>query len=218
MMFASLSTWTLDPSLTDGAAVPALLRHRAQRDLPASLERGLLDTMLLSLPPDQVVEIAVYGTATDAHAGGIVAQRIGADGAQTVRLHHHVIGQLLTAVLPDEDDLLWRAQVSELHATWAIWRVAPHLRRPGALERFVREGYERFTPLLRRLGLIDMLMVRTTEDEVAILNLYADPVVGQAAYAEAVAAVADYIAGHMERIATSTGKAFDLAMLLGRAA
>jgi hypothetical protein len=105
-----------------------------------------------------------------------------------------------------------------MHATWAIWRVAPHLRAAGALERFVREGYARFASMVRQLGLIDMLMIRLPDDELAILNLYADPVVGRAAYAEAVTAVADYTEGHMERIAAYTGRAFDLAMLLGRAA
>ena len=71
---------------------------------------------------------------------------------------------------------------------------------------------------LTRDNTLDGVTVVTAEDEVAILNLYADPVAGQAAYAEAVRAVADYTAGHMERISAQTGRAFDLAMLLGRAA
>ena len=218
-MYASISTWTLDHSLTDGEPLPGLFHDLVVRNAAGALERGLLDTMLLSLPPDQIVEMAIYATVTDAHATGLVAaQREGAGGASLLRSHHRTVGRLLTAVLPDEADLTWRAHTAELHATWAIWRVAPHLRAAGALERFVREGYERFTPVLRQLGLLDMLMVRTTDEEVAILNLYADPVVGQAAYTEAVAAVAEYTEGHMERIATHTGQAFDLAMLISRAA
>jgi hypothetical protein len=119
-------------------------------------------------------------------------------------------------VVPDEAELAWRARADTLHASWSTWRIGPAMRSDATLERFVAEGYRRFAPVIRRLGLIDMLMIRYGEDELAVLNLYADPVAGQAAYAEAGAAVAAYASGHFERIAVRTGQAFDLAMLLTR--
>ena len=218
-MYATITTWTLIPDVGDAGAVRALLTDMVARNVAVGLDLGLLDAILLHLPPDQVVAIAIYANVTDTHKAGIVAApRIEADFGQTLRPVRRDVGPLLTSVLPDEADLTWRAHTAEMHAIWAIWRVAPHLRGAGALDRFVREGYARFSPLMRRLGLLDMLMVRTTEDEVAILTMYADPIVGQAAYTEAVAVVADYTEGHMERIATHTGQAFDLAMLISRAA
>jgi hypothetical protein len=218
-MYATVTTWTVTPKVGDAGAVPGLVRDLAARYVPIGLEIGLLDAILLHLPPDQVVAIAIYANATDAHAAGIAAaQRVPVDFADTLQRTSRHVGRLLTAVLPDERELMWRAKAPEMHATWARWRLCPHLHEAGALERFVRDGYARFAPLLRRLGLIDFLMIRTADDEVAILNLYADPVAGQAAYAEAVAAVADYTAGQMERIALHTGRAFDLSMLLARSA
>jgi hypothetical protein len=218
-MHATITTWTLTPTAGDAGAVPGLFHALVARNLPVALDSGMLDALFLALPPDQVVGIAIYATAADAHAAGAVAaQRVTADFADTLQRTSRTVGQLLTAVLPDEGDLLWRAQVAEMQATWARWRLAPDLRPPGALERFIRDGYERFAPLARQLGLIDMLMIRTAADEVAILNLYADPVAGQAAYAAAVRAVTDFTTGHMERIAVQTGRAFELAMLIGRAA
>jgi hypothetical protein len=218
-MHATITTWSLIPDVGDAGAVRVLFTDMVAQNLAVGLELGLLDAILLHLPPDQVVAIAIYANVTDAHKAGIVAApRIAADFGQTLRPVRRDVGQLLTAVLPHETELGWRAHVAEMHATWAIWRVAPHLRAAGALERFVREGYERFASMVRQLGLIDMLMIRLPDDELAILNLYADPVVGRAAYAEAVTAVADYTEGHMERIAAHTGRAFDLAMLISRAA
>jgi hypothetical protein len=217
-MYATISTWTLIPRVGDTGAVPGLFRDLVARNLPVAIDSGMLDALFLELPPDQVVGIAIYATATDAQAAGAVAaQRVAADFADTLQRTRRQVGQLLTAALPDETDLLWRAHVAEMHATWAIWRVEPHLRSLGALERFVRDGYTRFATLLRRLGLIDMLMIRTAEDELAILNLYAQEG-ARAANPEAIAAMREYTAGHVTRIASATGKAYDLAMLLGRAA
>jgi hypothetical protein len=127
-----------------------------------------------------------------------------------------VVGRLLHSVLPDESELLWRSNAQTLHAIWATWQVGPHLRSDEALERFVAWGRERFDSLLRQLGQLDALVIRYGEDSMAVLNLYAEPVEGQAGYRQMVAKVADFATGNLDLVEARTGEAYDLAMLLAR--
>ena len=60
------------------------------------------------------------------------------------------------------------------------------------------------------------MVIGYADDELVVLNLYADPVEGESAHAEAMTVVAEYAAGYMERIAARTGQAFDLPQLLAR--
>ena len=50
----------------------------------------------------------------------------------------------------------------------------------------------------------------------AVLNLYPEPLKGQAGYQQVVAKVADFTAGNLDLVEIQTGQAFDLAMLLAR--
>ena len=127
-----------------------------------------------------------------------------------------MVGVLFHSLLPDESELAWRAEAQAMNATLATWWVSPEMRSDGDLERFIAEGYRRFEPKIRSLGLIDGMVIRYADDELVVLNLYADPIEGESAYAEAMTMVAEYAAGYMERIATQTGQAFDLPQLLAR--
>src|SRR5690348_13469118 len=100
-MYATISTWTLTPRVGDAGAVPGLFRELVARNLPVAMDSGMLDALFLALPPDQIVGIAIYATATDAHAAGAVAaQRVTADFADTLQRTRRQVGQLLTAALP----------------------------------------------------------------------------------------------------------------------
>lgn len=217
-MYAAITTMRLD--LTGPAArdVPALLRDLVGRTCPAALAVGMLDATLLHLPPDRIVMIAIYDDEADAIAiASTVEETITTEFAGTVRWEQRVVGLLYHSLLPDESELTWRSRAQVLHATWSTWRVAPHLRSDEALERFIAWGRERFEPLLRQLGQLDALVIRSAEDTMAVLNLYPEPIEGQAGYRQVVAKVADFAAGNLELVEFQTGQAFDLAMLLARA-
>jgi hypothetical protein len=87
------------------------------------------------------------------------------------------------------------------------------LRPTEAFERYLAWTAVRFEPFLRQLNLIDALVIRHAEDEMLILNLYPDPVDGQAGYAAAAAKLAEHTEGNIARTETHTGRAFDLAKL-----
>jgi hypothetical protein len=186
-------------------------------NLTAALGEGMLDAIMLHFPPDCVVGIAIYATVDDAFAAGRrTRDRVTAQCGTTLRQERRVVGVLFHSLLPDESELAWRAEAQAMNATLATWWVSPEMRSDGDLERFIAEGYRRFEPKIRSLGLIDGMVIRYADDELVVLNLYADPIEGESAYAEAMTMVAEYAAGYMERIATQTGQAFDLPQLLAR--
>jgi hypothetical protein len=216
-VYAAITTLTVTP-MGPAGDVSALLRSLVGRTCPAAFEAGMLDATVLHLPPDRIVMISIYDSETGAITMGPTVERtIITEFAGTLHWERRVIGYLYNALLPDESALAWRAGAPVMHATWAVWRVGPHLRTTEALERYIAEGYRRLEPMSRRLGLVDRLVIRYGNDELAVLNLYPEPVLGHAAYEEVNAVLADYAAGHIERIETRTGQAFDLAMLLARA-
>jgi hypothetical protein len=216
-VYAAITTLTFDPASPVARDIPALLRNLVGRTCPAALAAGMLDATLLHLPPDRVVMIAIYETEGEAISiASTVEQAITTEFPGRLTWQHRVVGRLLHSVLPDESELLWRSNAQTLHAIWATWRVGPHLRSDEALERFVAWGRERFDSLLRQLGQLDALVIRYGEDSMAVLNLYAEPVEGQAGYRQMVAKVADFATGNLDLVEARTGEAYDLAMLLAR--
>ena len=133
-MYAAITTLTLDPTGPAAGDIPALLRDLVGRTCPAAFAAGMLDTTVLHLPPDRIVMIAIY----DAEAGALamsstVEQTITSQFADTLRWEDRVVGLLFNSMLPDDSALTWRTEARVLHATWATWRVHPHLRSDKAL-------------------------------------------------------------------------------------
>ena len=72
-------------------------------------------------------------------------------------------------------------------------------------------------PTLPKFGQLDVLvLIRSAEDKMAVLNLYPEPLNQEAGYQQVVAKVAENTAGSLNLVEIQTGQAFDLAMLLAR--
>jgi hypothetical protein len=205
-IYATISTWTLDRELQDPQAVVALLRDLATGNAATMLAAGMLDAVALYLQPDCLIGIAIYATLAEAFAiGPQTRDQVTARCGTTLRRERRVVGVLFHSLLPDESDLAWRANAPEMYATWVTWRVGPELRSDEALERYIAEGYRHLEPTLRRLGLVDGMVIRYADDEMAVLNLYADPVQGHSGYQEAMSAVTEYAAGTSSELRHAPG-------------
>ena len=214
-MYASITTLRLNPALRGPKRIVPLLREfvRANRDV--AIGAGMLDTILLHLPPDHLVAITCYATKADVDAAeAVVSSQFRGTGVNAeFQLEGRAAGVVIDAELPTRTDLTWRKHARSMFATLTTWRVGSALRSNVALEAYVSEGYRRFGSTLVQLGFGDGMVIRSAPDEMAVLHLYADRVSEEDAYREAMAAIEDFTTTQVQQIETRSGHAYDLAML-----
>jgi hypothetical protein len=214
-VYASITTLRLNPALRGPKRIVPLLREFVRVNRDVATEVGLLDVIMVHLPPEHLVTITCYATKVDVDAAeGVVRRQLGSTGLNAeFQLERRVAGVVIDAVLPTQIDLTWRQQARSMFATLTTWRVRSALCSDVALEEYVSEGYRRFGSTLVQLGFGDGMVIRTAPDEMAVLHLYADRVSEEEAYREVMAAVADFTAAQVQLIETRSGHAYDLAML-----
>ena len=214
-MYASITTLRLNPAQRGPKRIVPLLREFVRANRAVAIGAGMLDAILLHLPPEHLVAITCYATQAEVDAAeAVVPRQLHASGFDAdFQFECRAAGVVIDAVLPTRTDLTWRKHARSMFATLTTWRVGPALRSDVALEAYVSEGYRRFGSTLVQLGFGDGMVIRSAPDEMAVLHLYADRVSEEDAYREATAAVDDFTAAQVQPIGTRSGQAYDLAML-----
>lgn len=217
-MYASITTWTLHPSVRESDAVFKVLQDLVRTKVEIARSVGMVDSVLIYLEPETVVGISVYESEEDALAAAPIAREaIEASFTGSLRVERREVGPVYDVSPPHSvhHDHPWRHESEAMYATLSTWRMTPELQAPGAFDRFLVDGNRTYFPVLRRMGVLDAMFIPHGEDQLAVLDLYGDPIEGHAVYEEAVAALAEYIDGKLEPQEVRTGRAYDIPLLLG---
>ena len=102
-----------------------------------------------------------------------------------------------------------------MQATISTWRIADAYQGdediPAMLRELIRENQADF----RRLGLLDIMLIRSARETVTVVNVYEDDLDREAMQVETMRALGPALAGKPELLSREFGPAYDTADLLG---
>ncbi len=101
-----------------------------------------------------------------------------------------------------------------MHANLVTWRLAPAIQPAEELAAHLRGVWTHYSQLLRQVGLLDVLVVRTGEDEMLAIRLYDDSRADDLANEEAVTTLGTEYLSKVTAIEKRVGRAFDAPQLL----
>ena len=102
-----------------------------------------------------------------------------------------------------------------MYARISYTRLDPSIQDPDAFTAYLAEFADQVMAMLSRLGLLDVLLVRISDDTLVSLRLFEDPAAFDAAMQEAWQTISpDLTAGKVEILEQFRGRAFDAAQLL----
>ena len=101
-----------------------------------------------------------------------------------------------------------------MHANIVTWRLTEAVRNPEDYERYLKALAQKNVPILRRFGLLDSFVLRTSEDTVQVVNVFEDQAGAESAWAEINRSLAPAIEGHLELMHRISAQADDLPLLI----
>lgn len=94
------------------------------------------------------------------------------------------------------------------------WHIAESVRDAAAFVDYIQPVLRKHLTILRKHGLLDILMIRTAEDMLIAVALYEDDAEGQEAWVASQIAFRDDLLGKLDLVSRVTGPAFELPQLL----
>ena len=220
-MYAIVATWRLLAPIQTGTARSEFLRELLTSGIDLARRAGAVDVVMIELDPDRLMTFTLLETADEATAASARLQQFVADRyVDRLEIVDRIVGraydpsQLNAAASPGSR--VWADDCEAMHASIVTWRLDASIRSPDALESFLHDIWERFAETLHRLGLLDVVVVRSAEDSILAIRLYADNIELDASYRQAVATVGAMLEGKVEFVEKREGRAFDVPQLLGR--
>ncbi len=99
-------------------------------------------------------------------------------------------------------------------ASVSRWRIAETVRDETTFRDFIRTSLGKHVAILRDLGLLDILVVRISDDVMLAVTIYENDSEGQTGWTASQIAFRDDLSGKLELIGRVAGPAFDLPQLL----
>lgn len=99
-------------------------------------------------------------------------------------------------------------------ASVSRWRICEAVRAEAAFREFLTSSLGKHVAILRGFGLLDIIVVRVSDDAMLAVTLYEDDAEGQAGWTASQIAFRDDLLGKLEFIDRVAGPAFDLPQLL----
>lgn len=219
-MFATVTTWRLAPSVQPIDVQDRFLREMTAEVIGIVRESGVLDIVMVAIEPDRLIVVSSYETLDEAQSSGPpLLKRLTERFSDRIALISRSIGPAFEpghfAVVEGPDARQWRDEAKAMYANISISRLDPSIRDPDALMAYLTTLADSVMSMLTRLGLLDVLVVRISDDTLLSLRLFEDPKAFDAAMREARSSVSpDLIAGKIEPVEQLRGRAFDAAQLL----
>jgi hypothetical protein len=220
-MHATVSTWRIHESISTTVERDDLVRDLLANGIEIVRRAGVLDVMMIEVDPDLLMIVSVFETLEEANAAGELTPQFVADNySGKLELVNRVTDRAYDPPrivgLNRLDSRLWRGEAEAMHANLVTWRLDPSILSPESLGAHLRGVWENFSPLLLQIGLLDVLVVRTSEDTMLAIRLYADRQSGDAAYDQAVRRLGTEYTSKVSVVEKAVGRAFDVPQLLNR--
>jgi hypothetical protein len=219
-MFATVTTWRLAESVQLPDAQDRFLREMTAGAIGIVRDRGVLDVVIVEVEPDLLIVVSSYETLEDAQASGPPLLRyITERFSDRIELISRSIGPAFepSQFVDIEETAVrqWRDEATAMYARISYTRLDPSIREPDAFMTYLAGFADEVMAMLSRLGLLDVLLVRISDDTLMSLRLFEDPVAFDAAMREAWrTASPDLTAGKVEILEQVRGRAFDATQLL----
>ena len=102
-----------------------------------------------------------------------------------------------------------------MQATVTTWRIGEAHQGDDDIPSALREIVRQHQATLRRLGLLDIMLIRSSRETVTVVNVYEDDIDREAMQAETMRALGPALAGKLELIGREFGRAYDTTDILG---
>jgi hypothetical protein len=102
-----------------------------------------------------------------------------------------------------------------MQATVTTWRIADAYQGDDDIPAALREVVRQNQAVFRRLGLLDIMLIRTSRETMTVVNVYEDDIDREAMQTESMRALGPVLAGRLELLEREFGRAYDTADILG---
>jgi hypothetical protein len=220
-MYATVTTWRVRTTIHDDAEFDRLVHDLMAEGINVVRRAGVVDVFCVEAGSETLIAISLYETPDEAMASGPAVLKYMAEGfADRFELVSRVTGPVYEipqfAPVDRSDAQQWRESAPAMYANVATWHLHPSIHSPEAFTAFVHQVLDESLPFLQELGLLDAMGIRIAHDTLLVVRLFHDPSAFDALYSdEAMAASQDLLAGKVELISQSTGRALDVLSALG---
>jgi hypothetical protein len=219
-MFATVTTWRLAESVQLPDAQDRFLREMIAGAIDIVRDWGVLDVVMVEAEPDRLIVVSSYETSEDALASGPpLLQYITERFSDRIELISRFTGPAFEpGQFMDVEEAVvrqWRDEATAMYARISFTRLDQSIQDPDAFMSYLSGFADEVMAMLSRLGLLDVLLVRISDDTLMSLRLFEDPAAFDAAMQEAWQSVSpDLMTGKVEIVEQFRGRAFDAAQLL----
>jgi hypothetical protein len=219
-MFATVTTWRMAPSLQTEEAQNRILPELTSRALEIARQFGILDFIMIPVNVDTLMVVSCYETEGDARdSGPPLLSFLNDQYGDKLDLLDRTLGPAWEPsdflVLNRTEPYQWRDAAEAMYGNVNVYQIDPSIREPAALKAYFDSLSEEFLTVLSDVDLLDMLVVRTSEEHLIVLRLFENPDAFDRAMAEAQKAFSpERFAGKITVIENMRGRAFDANFLL----
>ena len=218
-MYAVVTTWRVRNVPDSDRDI--FIGEFVRRGISAARELNVLDVLVISVEPDQLISISLFESLDDALATRPVALAFVDDHyAGHLDLISRVTGQVYElSDLVDLDVAAMRQGRQRpdgpLSVQLATWRLGADVRAPDQLLPFLRELVQFGLPSVLEEGLLDVFGIRTADDTLLVVRLIERPDdLDTLISASASRELSRLIANRVSLVDRVAGLAFDMPTLL----
>jgi hypothetical protein len=218
-MFATVSSWQFHESLRDPAARFEFMQSLVSRGITPARDAGALDALLVTIEPDRMIAITIYESLDDIEAAvsntkPVIATHFSDQISLRTRETGPVYESNQMFAQEEAEPPARRAESDGMGAYVARWTIDPALDSTE-VEDWVRTTWNDNQDFLHELGLLDRMVIRVTDDQLLVVNLFPEGLDGATIYHEAIARRPNMIYRKVALISGETGRAFDIPALIG---
>ena len=221
-MYATVSTWRLHESIRSTESLDQFVREFLTSGINLARRAGALDVLMIELEPDRLMAVTLFETLGEAtEANGTLQHFVAECYSDRLTTLSRVTGRAydpcqLHGAGDGGSKQAAAASGGVMHASLVTWRLDPSIRTDEGVEQFLNGIWERYAQPLQRLGLLDVVVIRTAEDSLLAVRLYTGPIEHEAAFRKAVEHVNELIESRVTFVSKHEGRAFDVPQLLGQ--
>ena len=102
-----------------------------------------------------------------------------------------------------------------MQATITTWRIGDAYQEDDGIVTALREVVQEHQTTFRRLGLLDIMLIRSSRETMTVVNVYEDDLDREAMLAEQNRTLGPALEGKLELISREYGPAWDTSDILG---